>query len=360
MTAPHSLFASCAPGLEPLLEAELGALGALDPTREAGGVAFRGHRKVIYRVNLEGGLATHVLVRVAAFHATHFEALERELDAVDWARWLSPGVARRLRVTARKSRLHHTGAIAERAERAIAKRLGDAPDGDDAVPVHLRLFRDRVQVSIDTSGEPLHRRGYRIRGGPAPLREDLARALVMASGWDPRTPLVDPLCGTGTIPIEAALFARQIAPGRLRSFAFERTPLFDATTWQAVRDAAEVGILDGPPILGRDRNPDAIEASRENAERAGVTLELDQATLSTPIALDAPAGAVVTHPPFGKRVSRNRDLEPLYRALGALVPTGWRLALLTADRKVGMRAGSTLKTAFLTDAGGLKVRALVA
>lgn len=360
MTAPNSLFAACAPGLEPLLEAELRALGALEPTRERGGVAFRGHRKVIYRVNLESGLATHVLVRVASFHATHFDALERPLAAIEWERWLAPGVGRRLRVTARKSRLNHTGAIAERAEQAIAKRLGDAPDEEAAVPVHVRLFRDRVQVSIDTSGEPLHRRGYRVRSGPAPLREDLARALVMASGWDPRTPLVDPLCGTGTIPIEAALFAQQIPPGRLRSFAFERTPLFDATTWQAVREAAEAHVREGPPVLGRDRDPSALAASRENADRAGVTISLSEAPLSEPIATDAPAGAVVTHPPFGKRVSKDRDLVPLYRALRAVVPPGWRLALLTADRRTGMRAGADLKTVFLTDAGGLKVRALVA
>ena len=360
MSAPHELFASCAPGLEPLLEAELGALGALDLDRTPGGVRFRGHRRVIYRVNLESGLATHVLVRVASFVARRFDTLEEQLGKIAWERYLTPGVPRRYRVVAKKSRLVHTGAIAERAANAIAKRLRDEATTDDAgVPVHLRFFRDRVQVSVDTSGAPLHRRGYRLDGGPAPLREDLARALVFASGWSTSTPLVDPLCGTGTIPIEAAFFAQQIAPGHLRSFSFEQTPLLDAPTWAEVREASSTAAREGPTILGRDRDPRAIAASRANAARAGVAARFEEASLSAPLEIDAEGGAIVTHPPFGLRMGGKRDLAPLYRALGAMVPDGWRFALLSADRKLGLRSGRDLRTAFLTDAGGVKVRALV-
>lgn len=359
MTAPLALFAACAPGLEPLLEAELTALGGLAPEPARGGVSFRGHRRVLYRANLVSGLATHVLARVASFVAPGFDALERELARIAWEEWLTPGVPRAVRASAHKSRLHHTGAIAERALAAIAARLGDSPpEGEDPVPIAIRLVRDRAQVSLDTSGAPLHRRGYRTTSGRAPLREDLARALVIASGWDRRSPLVDPLCGVGTIPIEAALLAEGRPPGGRRAFAFERTPLLDATAWAEVRAAAEAAVREGPPILGRDRDPAAIDASRANAANAGVRASFEVAALSVPITLAGP-GAIVTHPPFGRRLDADRDLGPLYRALGAAVPEGWSLAILTADRRLGMRAGAALRTAFLTDAGGLKVRALV-
>ncbi|MBX3270686.1 MAG: RNA methyltransferase [Sandaracinaceae bacterium] len=361
MSAPLDLFAACAPGLEPLLAAELAALGALDARPLAGGVAFRGHRRVLYRANLECGLATHVLVRLARFGADRFEALEAELAALPWERWLLPGAPRRVRASAHKSRLHHTGAIVERAERAIALRLGDAPQDDEerAVPIALRLVRDEVHVSLDTSGAPLHRRGYRTTSGPAPLREDLARALVIVSGWDRASPLVDPLSGIGTIPIEAALYAEGRAPGAGRAFAFERTALLDEASWARVREASAAARREAPPILGRDADPRAIAASEANAARAGVTVRFEVATLRAAPALDAPRGAVVTHPPFGKRLGAGEDLAPLYRALGACAPRGWALAILTADRRLGMRAGQDLATAFLTDAGGLKVRALV-
>jgi len=361
MSAPQELFASCAPGLEPLLAAELRGLGALTPEETPGGVIFRGHRRAMYRANLESGLATHVLLRVASFVARRFEVLERELYAIHWEELLTPGTGRVFRVSSKKSRLLHTGAIEERAQVAIAKRLGDADDDDEApIPIHIRLVKDRVQVSIDTSGAALHRRGYRIHGGAAPLREDLARALVIASGWDRASPLLDPLCGTGTIPIEAAMLAARMPPGGRRSFAFQRTKLLHEPTWASVRANAEEArqTVDDLLIVGRDRDPTAVEASRQNAARAGVKVSVSQANLSAPFETDARVGAVVTHPPFGRRMSASRDLGPLYRALGAVVPEGWRLALMAADRKLGLRANPRLRTAFLTDAGGIKVRAL--
>ncbi len=214
-----------------------------------------------------------------------------------------------------------------------------------------------MQVSIDTSGAPLHRRGYRTTSGPAPLREDLARALVIASGWDRRAPLVDPMCGVGTIPIEAALLAGRRPPNAGRAFAFERTPLLDPPSWAAVRAAAEARATSIPTILGRDRDAAAIEASRANAARAGVDPRFEVGPLSAPFGLDAPAGAVVTHPPFGHRMDGDRDLAPLYRALGAAVPAGWSLALLCPDRALARRADPRVAAAFTTDAGGLKVTA---
>lgn len=368
VSAPASIFASCLPGLEALLARELEGLGALEPRPVAGGVAFRGHRRVVYRSNLESGLATHVLLRVASFRAARFEELERELDAIAWERWLVPGAPRAVRASAHKSRLHHTGALAERATRAIARRLGDeAGEADGAVPILLRLSRDQVTVSIDTSGAPLHRRGYRVRTTAAPLREDLARALVVASGWDPSTPLVDPVCGSGTIAIEAAGLARGLPPGRLRAFAFERTALHDEAAWREVREAALSRALERAPapILASDRDAAAIEAARENAARAGV--EGDVSFAVSPIsaldlsAVGGRAGSLVLNPPYGHRLGEADRLPPLYRAIGrrAAELEGWRVAILTSERRLGMLVSKALRTAFVTKSGGLSVRALI-
>ncbi len=368
MSAPATLFASCLPGLEPLLARELEGLGALEPRPVPGGVGFRGHRRVLHRANLESGVATHVLVRVAGFRAERFEDLERELGAIPWERWLLPGVPRAVRASAHKSRLHHTGALAERAARAIGARLRDAPgEAEDAVPIALRLSRDHATVSIDTSGAPLHRRGYRVRTTAAPLREDLARALLLASGWDPTTPLVDPVCGSGTIAIEAAGLARGLPPGRLRSFAFERTALHDEAAWREVREAALSRALDRAPapILASDRDAGAIEAARTNAATAGV--DGDVSFAATPLsALDLGAvrdrpGALVLNPPYGHRLGDPDRLAALYRAIGrrAAELEGWRVAVLTSERRRGMLVSSELRTAFVTKSGGLSVRALV-
>lgn len=371
MSAPYPLFASCAPGLEALLQAELLSLGALRPRVVPGGVEMEGHRRFLFRANLESGLATHVRVRVGAFVAERFEALVRAATALPWEAFLRPGVGRTVRASATKSRLHHTGAIAERLLAAIATRLGDGLEAPspDGVPVAIRLIHDRALVSIDTSGAPLHRRGYRLAVSEAPLREDLARALLVAAGWDPSTPLVDPFCGAGTLPIEGAGLARRLAPGRDRSFAFERTALMHEPTWAAVREQAEAAALPHAPasLLAADRNPRAMAAAEANAARARVT---DDLTLSVAAvsALDltavagAPAGLVVANPPYGHRLGDAHALAPLYRALGRrarALPAGWRVAVLTSERRLGMLVSPHLRTAFVTDSGGLRVRALI-
>ncbi len=185
------LFVACAPGLEPLLAAEMSPLAA-EVERVAGGVVARGDVDTVYRLNLELGLASHVLVRLADFEARTFGQLVHHTAEVPWREWLTPDVPLRLRATARSSRLFHTGAIEERVRLGIERRLDTtlrppAP-GEAHQVVQARLADDRCVLSLDTSGEPLHRRGYRLAGGKAPLREDLARALVCVSGWDSREP----------------------------------------------------------------------------------------------------------------------------------------------------------------------------
>lgn len=362
------LFVACLPGLEPMLAAEIDALGLGATTVEPGGVALRTDRRGMMRANRELGLASHVLLRVSSFQARSLGELLRKTTSLDWQALLAGG-APGVRAVCRKSRLYHSGAVEQRVREGIAARLRGS-DGGEAVVVQARLLHDTCTLSIDTSGAPLHRRGWRVDGGKAPLREDLARALVLASGWDGTTPLVDPLMGSGTIVLEAAALALRMPPGAGRTFAFEATPLFDAATWREVVAAGDARVLTTLPakVAGSDRDAGAVQRARDNAQRLGVEahVELRQAALrdATFLGDAAPpaAGAVVTNPPFGHRIGDHR-LPELYQSLGALLrrlPGGWRVAILAADRRLALRTGLPLRTAFLTGHGGLKVRALVA
>ncbi|MEM9071859.1 MAG: hypothetical protein AAGE52_25340, partial [Myxococcota bacterium] len=203
-------------------------------------------------------------------------------------------------------------------------------------------------ISVDTSGEPLHRRGYRRDPGPAPLREDLARALVIASGWDRRSPLVDPMAGSGTIAIEAALLASGRAPGAKRSFAFQSAPCFDQALWTRTREAAPKE-SDAPTIFASDRDAASVARTRANAERAGVTLEIAQASLSEAPGL-SDAQAVVSNPPWGERLEG--DPTAVHRALGALIRDHARGAAV-GPPEIGTALG--LPSQLMTDARGTKV-----
>jgi putative N6-adenine-specific DNA methylase len=236
------------------------------------------------------------------------------------------------------------------------------------VRIRVRVHDNRCTISLDSSGEPLHRRGWRLEPGRAPLREDLARALVIASGWVRNCPLLDPMMGSGTILIEAAALARGLAPGRLRTFACEQFARHDASLLAAVRTAAAQSARPDLPfrIFGSDRDGEAVRMTTANAERAGVRGDLDlrEASLSTahevlPVAADH--GALVTNPPYGKRLDDAATLVALYRALGDLarrLPPTWGIAIAAADRRLALRSGLALESAFLADSGGLKIRAL--
>jgi len=366
MTADRfELFLPCAPGIEAMLAEEVRELLGADGREVAGGVELDGGRELVYRANLELGLAARVLVRLGGFEARSFAVLVDRAAGLPWEDWLAPGQAVAMRVSARKSRLYHTGAIAERVTAAIERRLGAAPapgTADADATVHVRMAEDLCTLSIDASGEPLHRRGYRLATAKAPLREDLARALVIASGWDRSGPLVDPFCGSGTILIEAGLLARGVPPGGLRRFAFMDAPGFDQRTWQRVRDRAQAAARSaGPRLIGSDRDSGAIGAATDNAARAAVAVELAVAPVGRAPALIEPpaaAGAVVSNPPYGERIGRGRDLRPLYQTLGARIaalPGRWRVALLVADRRLAGQTGLELASTLMTEHGGRKV-----
>jgi putative N6-adenine-specific DNA methylase len=360
-------FAVAAPGLEPLVREELLALGAAhrldvdDP--ESGGVGFRTRLPGLYAANLHLRIASRVLVRIGGFRASTFHELERHARRLPWEQFVTPGHGVEFRVSARKSRLYHQGAVAERLMAAVAARVpGTATGGDSPQEFIVRFFRDQCSVSADASGDLLHRRGYRLAAGKAPLRETLAAAMLVASGWDATVPLLDPMCGSGTIPIEAARLARRMAPGLDRRFAFERWQGFAAEVWEAVRGAARARVLPRTPssIQGSDRDAGAVAAAAANAERAGVAgdIEWRRAAVS---AIEPPPtpGWIVTNPPYGARVGDRERLRDLYAQLGNVARRrcpGWGVALLSAHAELERQTGLGLAPVFGTANGGIRVR----
>ena len=259
-----------------------------------GGVELAGPPEVGYRANLILRTATRVLARVGEVTAREFGKLRHGIAALPWEALIAPGRAIKVSTSASRCRLYHTGAIAETVELGIADRLARHGRGGatpaarraatarrrSAQTVLLRGSEDRFVVSIDSSGERLHRRGWRQENAAAPLRETLAAGLLALCDWEPSLALLDPMCGAGTIPIEAAAQALGIAPGIDRSFAFEEWPLHAGAhqaAWQEMRDEAQDAARRGAhhaPIAGADRSTEAVESARRNAERAGLASEL--------------------------------------------------------------------------------------
>jgi putative N6-adenine-specific DNA methylase len=364
-----------------MLQEELIAMGIPNPEVSKGGVRFFGHRRSVYRVNLCSGLATHVLLRFPKFEAQTFPELEKGFRKLRLEPLLKGESPVSLRVHAKKSKLIHSGAIEDRFRLFLEKRIPgiqilDSEPKDPMDPnglfeaIQIRLFFDRVQVSVDSTGIPLHRRGWKKAVGKAPLREDLAHALILASGWDRGSPLVDPFAGSGTIPIEAAGIARKLAPGRLRHFSFEKGALFDSKDFGEEKRRADENSLGELPfrIYASDRDESVLAILKANAERAGVSQDLDfgNVTFEESAFLSGTPrperGALVSNPPFGRRLQESKGLEQLYQSLGRKLknlPLGFRIALLSADRRLTQRVGIPLESAFLVPFGGLRVRALV-
>jgi putative N6-adenine-specific DNA methylase len=228
-----------------------------------------------------------------------------------------------------------------------------------------RLDHDELVISLDSSGELLHQRGYRLATAKAPLRETLAAAMLLGAGWDGSTPLIDPFCGSGTIPIEAALIARRIPPGWLRRFAFELWPGFEPAAWQRVKARAAGEILSGAPalILGSDRDQGAIAAAATNAERAGVSADIQFVCQAlSRVNPPTPSGWLVTNPPYGVRVGEAARLRDLYARLGQVArrEAGWSAGLLVSDLRLARHSGLEFSEVWRSRNGGIPVRFVVA
>lgn len=378
------------PGLEHITALELSALNLLPVSLPADkpdliasdnlqsafkNLQFQGGLPALYRANLHLRTASRILVRLGMpFMARTFPELVEKASRLPWERFLHPGQPVALRVTSHKSALYHTEAIAERLLVAIQARLGKPsprikPGNDEENTegqlILARLVDDKCTVSIDSSGQLLHRRGYRLETAKAPLRENLAAALILTSGWDKTAPLLDPFCGSGTLVIEAALLALGIPPGLHRQFAFMRWPGFDKPLWESLIPGPQAPIPNQPPlILASDRDSGAIRIAQANAERAGV-LEHIQFSQRAVSAIEPPQspGWVVTNPPYGVRVSEDKDLRNLYAQLGHVLRAhcpGWSINLLGPDPILMGHTGLKLTPILRFTNGGLKVQLLQA
>ncbi len=386
------LFAPTAPGLESIAASELKRLG-VKVRQEVGGVAFGGELDRIYQANLWLRTASRVGVRLGQFHASTFYELERRAKKMPWLDFLPEKGSVEVRVTCRKSKLYHSDAVAERVLSVIAGaasrniELRDASsrgdetreeledEGTSSVPARgptqlfiVRIVQDQCEISADSSGELLHRRGYRKEVAKAPLRETLGAAMVVASGSRGTGPLLDPMCGSGTIPIEAALIARGIAPGLHRDFQFMNWPGADRGLWNDMIERAHSAATN--PSLdfrGADRDAGAIMAATRNAERAGVAgdvrfsvASLSESTAKSEDVADG-EGWILTNPPYGVRVGESKDLRGLYATLGTALKTkrGWRIGVLTADAALAGQIQLPLRARFATTNGGIPVSFLV-
>ncbi len=334
-----------------------------------GGVEFHGALSDVYRANLHLRTASRVLVRLGEFPISTFTQLRRQISRLPWEQYLATGQPVALRVACSKSRLYHSGAVAEHVAGGMAARLGRTPsvqkfDEDATLPSQLiliRLVENRCTISLDSSGARLHRRGYRQATAKAPLRETLAAAILLASQWEPTRPLLDPFCGSGTIAIEAAMLALKIPPGRARRFAFMGWPNFQAGVWETLRaEAAGRNNPLLPKIIASDRDAGAVRAAQANAERAGVAegIEFSRRAFS---AIEPPTvpGWVITNPPYGVRLKTKDDVRKLYSQLGKVLRAkcpGWRVAILGHSARLWHCLGLEFDRGIPLWNGGLKVK----
>lgn len=339
------IFLMTAPGLEQALYAEVRERRYKAAKVVPGGVMVRGGWPEVWRANLELRGAGRVIARIASFRVPRLADLERQARDIDWAVFLRRDQPVRVEATCRQSRIYHSGAAEQRIAEAIAATIG-APTADDAdVTIRARIENDHCVVGIDTSGELLHRRGYKEAVAKAPMRETFAALFLRQCGYDGREPVLDPMCGSGTFVIEAAEWAAGLKPGRARKFAFEKLATFDAEAWRRLRDAlADARAPDGVRCHGSDRDAGAVAMAMANAERAGVAelTEFRQLAVSEIVPPEGPPGLVIANPPYGTRIGDKGKLVPLYRAFGATLLSrfsGWRVGIVTTDVSLARATG---------------------
>lgn len=356
------IFLVTTPGLEPLLCAEAQEKGFRAPAVTAGGVTVRGGWSEVWRANLVLRGATRVLARITDFRAFHLAQLDKRARKVDWAAVLRPDVPVRVEASCKASRIYHAGAAAQRIAKAITETLG-APVTDDAeVVLKARIEDDLCTISVDTSGESLHKRDHKQEVNKAPLRETLAALFLRHCGFTGREPLLDPMCGSGTFVIEAAEIAAGLNPGRSRHFAFEHLAGFDAQAWDGLRAAAPAAATPEVRFLGSDRDGGAIAMSVANAERAGVAAltEFRQRVVGDLWAPAGPPGLIMVNPPYGARLGDRKSLLPLYQSLGRTLLKrfgGWRVGLVTSEESLARATGLPFtSTTPPISHGGLRVK----
>lgn len=361
----EQFFAVCPRGLEPLLADELRSVGARDVATESGGAAFAGTLRTAYAANLHSRIASRVLWQVATADVGGEAALYDAARGIAWEDHFDARQTLRVDLNASRSPLRSLDFATLRIKDAIVDRLRDAtgerPSIDRSRPdvrVFAYLAGERLTLYLDLSGEPLFKRGWRAEKGEAPLKENLAAALLMLAGWSADVPLLDPFCGSGTIAIEAALIASRRAPGLNRRFGFESLGGFDRAAWRELNDEAAATIDDSVAarIAGGDISTRIIDTARGNAKLAGLQSWVDDGRLAFAAAdarqaqPPAATGMIVTNPPYGEQSApKSATVPALMRDFGDRMKAafaGWTAWLLSADRDLPrqMRLHETRKT----------------
>lgn len=341
--ADFEIFLVATPGLEEALLAEVKSRRFKAVKQVPGGVSVKGNWRDAWRANLELRGVTRVLARIGVFRAMHLAQLDKRARKLPWGEFLRKDVPVHVEASCSRSRIYHSQAAVQRISRAIQEELGAPISAEASVVIKARIEDDLCTISIDTSGESLHKRGHKEAVGKAPMRETLASLFLRQCGFDGSETVVDPMCGSGTFVIEAAEIAAGLNPGRTRHFAFEQLATFDAAAWEDMRNRAT---LTHPQVkfFGSDRDAGAIRAAGQNARRAGVDAftSFRQQAISDLTPPDGPPGLVIVNPPYGTRIGDKKPLYALYGALGQVLLSrfsGWRAAIITTDAALAKATG---------------------
>ena len=343
----EKFFATCPRGLEQLLAEELRQLRAENIHAVGGGVEFSGDFRLCYQANLESRIASRVLWQVATARYRNEDDIYRATYALPWTNWLEPELTVRVDVSAIKSPLTSLNFVTLKIKDAVCDKIrrlsGRRPNVDTRrpdIPIQGHLTDRDFTLYLDTTGEPLFKRGKRIVAGEAPLRENLAAGVLRLAGWIPGIPLLDPMCGSGTFLLEAGQMVRGIAPGLGRRFAFEKLKNFDSRRWQGLLQQSAARQKPPGPLLiyGSDFSEAALKSARTNLAAAGLE-EMVSLKRTNVLEISAPAkeGIIVTNPPYGVRLGEQQELAEFYPKLGDVLKqkfSGWRAYLLSADMRL--------------------------
>lgn len=345
-TEKITLIAICTAGLEKMVKVELRDLGFENQQGGEGFVEFEATLADIPRANLWLRTADRVLLKLGEFEATTFDDLFEQTKALPWEQWIPRDGEFPVIGKSRKSQLGSIRACQSIVKKAVVERLKEQYGVDwfaetgPQFTIQVALLNDVAQLTLDTSGSGLHRRGYRLEAGEAPLKETLAAGLVMLSFWKWGRRLIDPMCGSGTILIEAALMGRNIAPGLQREFASEQWSRVPPEAWATARAEAQAAVLPSDPdniqIFGYDIDEASIRMARANAERAGVVEDIHFETKPIDdLWIDHQYGIVISNPPYGRRLAEFQEMNQIYLTLHRMFrkKSGWSIYILTADKK---------------------------
>ena len=336
------LIATCAAGIEGILGNEMKHLG-YSANVENGRVRFQGDFNDVIKTNLWLRTADRIKIVLATFTAKTFDDLFESIKSIAWENWLSLDATFPVNAKSQKSQLHNVPSVQSISKKAIVERMNQIyhrrtkfPETGAVYPVEVVINKNKVMVLLDTTGSSLFKRGYRLDKGGAPLKENMAAAIVLLSHWYPEYPFVDPTCGSGTIPIEAAMFARNIAPGLKRSFVFENWQQVDSKQVEVARKAARNQIKNGDnlDIAGYDIDGRMINIATVNAKAAGVlsNIKFKQLALKD-FKTNKINGVIVANPPYGQRLSDKETVHQIYRQMGNVYRplTTWSKYILTSD-----------------------------